>query len=394
MKKLSTGEFALKSVLKSGYDIRRNMASGVVEINGVGLNSFNESKVLIAAGCFGCSNMAWLRIAIDEIAGANAYHPLALALSALQWDGQDHLTKFASYFKDTDAQIVYSDGTKQSSFYTFMKRFMLGAVAKVFDQKQNFVLVFEGKQGIGKSYISRWLCGVLPGHFVESEIHPDSKEAFEMLTSNFLWEAPEITSSVSKADVNALKSFLTLKEASWRPPYGRGSITRFATASIIGTCNDDGMGLLHDPTGNRRFACVTLDSIDKNYATECDVTQLWAQIVYMYLHGESNELLPEEKEVQVINNNAHTVANDIEYYIEKYYEIDSANDDWMMPTAVLIEQLRELRKDNETNRQYEIKLAKALKYLGCKKLQRPTRWLGIHKRVNPLQDNKLGKLFK
>lgn len=81
---------------------------------------------------------------------------------------------------------------------------------------------------------------------------------------------------MSGRELNIFKDLVTRKVISIRLPYARRSQNFPHTASFAGTCNYQ--EVLHDTTGNRRFLCFHVDSMEFikiNYA------QLYAQIKYL-----------------------------------------------------------------------------------------------------------------
>lgn len=248
--------------------------------------------------------------AITESGWQNKYHPISEYLQSLNWDGKDHfgdLCNCLTLSQDTD---IFGQA--------FFKRWLIGSVAKVLHQGQNFMLVIDGRQGIGKSSLSRWLCP-LPQFFIESSIHPEDKDCQMRLISNWIWEVGELEGTTRKADRAALKDFISRKEVTVRIPYGRQDLVKPACASLVGTINEDGAGFLNDPTGSRRFAVMKLNKIDFAY-TKLDVNQLWAQIYQLYMSGEPHELKEDEKVAQATVNDQYEADSPIEQYLRKLYQ--------------------------------------------------------------------------
>lgn len=271
---------------------------------------------------------------LDAIAtGAyrNQYHPIKDYLNGLTWDGEDRIAKLC-------AHLDFDDVTTGAVFF---RRWLIGAVAKIMELAQNFMLVMDGPQGIGKSYLARWLCP-LPDYFIEGAIQPDDKDSYKRLISNWLWEVGELEGTTRKSDRAALKDFITRREVTLRVPYGKYDITKPAAASLIGTINEDGAGFLNDPTGSRRFAVVKLIDIDYAY-THIDVDQLWAQVMHLYQAGEPWELQPEERKAQVVINEMYEADSPVEQLLRRHYEWsleDEAAGSHFMPSVEVLDTLR------------------------------------------------------
>jgi predicted P-loop ATPase len=257
-----------------------------------------------------------MKRAVSQASAMNAYHPIKEYLDGLVWDGNDYL---AALFN----KLTFEN---KESGEAFFKRWFIGSVAKIIEQGQNFMLVIDGPQGIGKSYLVRWLCP-LPKYFIEGAVQPDDKDSYKRLMSSWIWEVGELEGTTRRSDRAALKDFITRQEITMRVAYGRHDITKPASASLVGTINEDGAGFLNDPTGSRRFAVTKLTSINYDY-TKINKDQLWAQIYALYKAGEAWELTPDERKLQVDSNNSYEADSPVEQYLNLHFSwnIDDSND--------------------------------------------------------------------
>jgi predicted P-loop ATPase len=206
-------------------------------------------------------------------------------------------------------------------------------VAKVFVQAQNFTLVLDGNQDIGKSFWARWLCP-LQDLFFEGPIQPDNNDHQLRLIRNWMWEIRELASTTRKADQDALKGFLTTKVVTARRPWGRHDLVKPALASFIGTINESGAGFLNDSTGSRRFVIVKLAAIDWTY-TKLDLDQVWAEAYIAYQNGESYQLSASEKRTQAEINAEYDTLSTVEQHLWACFEIDSTNATWITAQEIL-----------------------------------------------------------
>lgn len=275
--------------------------------------------------------------AVKAFAAQNRRHPLREYLGALTWDGQDHIGKLASYIGDNHAPLEYGDGTRRGVFEAFLRRWLVGSVAKIHNDQSaamaNFVLTLAGHQSLGKSHLARWLCP-LDAYFIEQGVHPDSKDSSLRRMAAWVWEIAELGATTRRADVEALKSFVTAATVTERRPYGRFDLVKPAIASYLGTINDDGAGFLSDATGNRRFVVVDLVRIDWAYATEVDPVQLWAQAVALWrTNPKAYVLTPEETAFRDRNNEEHSEHDPIADMIDHCFE--KSTDGFVRSTRML-----------------------------------------------------------
>ena len=257
--------------------------------------------------------LSYAEDALWSQARENAYHPIRDWLNSLTWDGEDHITKLASYFTD-----------KHGLFEFTIKRWLVGAVARSTRQSladpsvQVFMLVLLGRQGIGKSYLAEWLCSPQREYFHEGGINPRDKDDRIRRASMFIWEVPELGAIIRRSELEELKSFMSVKNQRDRHPYGRYDMQSPAMVSFIGTLNEE--EFLIDTTGNRRFVVCDISEIEWAYSKDMDVSQVWAQAVELWKAGEEWELTGEEAMQRDMANLEHEVQDPVQANIERCFD--------------------------------------------------------------------------
>ena len=361
-----------------GYSFRLNELSDSVEVNGQRMSDVIEAELLSRLHEVGLQNADVARRAITTRAAMDRYHPVREFIDSLEWDGNDSIGRFSTYFRDAHEKITYSDGSERTVFHAWFRRWMIGAVAKIFDPEnaQNAMIILDGAQNLGKSYLVKWLCPNRRWH-LEGAIRPDDKDHIGYMTQYLVWEVGELGSTIRRADYEALKALITMTHAVYRPPYGRYPIDKPAMASLIGTVNLDG-GLLNDPTGHRRFRPVSLVSIDRNY-TAIDVKQLWAQAHYLYRTGESYELTTEEKICHSEICAKFEIEDVMETQIRQMFDINHEDDSMFTHTSEIIQKLRTFAGVQGSDKTLQMQCASALTKLKLRKAKRDNMngWVGI-----------------
>lgn len=289
--------------------------------------------------------MSALGDAAVTVAAGNRRHPVREYLNGLEWDGQDHIGKLSTYFKVNHPPIVYGDGTQRDVLDAFLRRWLVGAVAKIFGDpaaaRSNFMIVLAGGQDIGKSHFSEWLCPVSKDYYLEKSINPDSKDVSLMRTNKVVWEVGELGATTRKADVEALKAFITTTVVTERKAYGHVETEKPAIASYIGTVNPDGSGFLSDSTGNRRFAVVEVEDINHAYATEVDIDQVWAQAMAMWrTDPKAYRMNREERAVGASNAEKHMSPDVYGDMIASVFDFDPDRPDWRVSATQVLHILR------------------------------------------------------
>ncbi len=212
-----------------------------------------------------------LRGAIDQTARLHRFHPVREYLMSLKWDGAqrvDHL--FVDYL-----------GAEESSYSRQVARLMMiAAVTRVFEpgHKFDFAIILEGLQGKKKSTFIRTLARFW---FVEldGDFH-DPRQMIELMQGAWILEIPELT-GFSRADVRAIKAFISRQEDKARLAYARRAQLVPRQCIFIGSTNDK--NYLRDATGGRRFWPMpcSISEIDIE-RLEQNVDQLWAEALTLY----------------------------------------------------------------------------------------------------------------
>lgn len=212
----------------------------------------------------------------------NSFHPVKDYLLGLPaWDGEERLeTMLFDYLGATEYENEYTQ--------TVMRKFMVGAIKRIFEPgcQMDYMLVLEGKQGIGKSTFVR---KISRGWFNESSINIGHKDGYEQLRGYWFIEMAELAAMRStKVDVEAVKQLLTQTKYSYRPAYAQFVIDVYSQCVYVGTTNN--ASFLKDKSGNRRFWVVHVDGFgdDNRMGTiaDEDIDQIWAEAMVYYKAGE------------------------------------------------------------------------------------------------------------
>jgi len=337
-----------------GYEFRQCDLDDSIEVNKQSISDTVEAEIRARARDIGLNRLAYLRDAYIMEAAKNHYNPIIDYLTSLQWDGVDWITTLACHLVD-----------EHDLMPILLRRWLIGAVARVFEETQNRMLVLDGRQGIGKSRFVSWLASPLTHHFHEGEIRTDDKDFKILLSNTWIWEVSELGSTIKRSDVEALKSFLTTIRVKVRAPFQRNPIDKKAITSFIGTVNNIG-GVLNDASGNRRFMATTLLNIDFDYV-KIDVNQVWAQAVALYKSGETWQIEGSERELVDEANKKYETENPVIDLLRKNFEIDASREDWFVSTLRLVEVLHENGWGSHNPTGESMMIATACKSLDIKK---------------------------
>jgi predicted P-loop ATPase len=347
-----------------GYEFRLNEVTRGVEVNGKQMDQYLEAKVFCNLREKGVTCRENAADEIKYTALDNRYHPIKEYLNSLSRKPgeKDYINELCSYF------------TTDKYFPIWLNRWLIAAVARVFQGAQCPVLILDGKQEIGKSKFAAWLCSSnkIREYFTEGPINPESKDTRIRATQSWIWEVPEFGATTKKSDIDLLKGFITLQHITERAPYSKQDEKRPMLACFMGTINNGHAGFLKDPTGNRRFLVTEIQEIDwKGYTEHCSPDNIWAQAVAAYFSGESFELTPNEKRFQEENNQNYEILDPLQAVLEKLYEFETIPTTFT-PTGEIIEELQSSNYRTGSSRALAMELSETLAKLGIKKIRRRT----------------------
>ncbi len=371
---------ALKTM---GYHFQLNLCDDSIEVNAYGskLSDVIAARIRTQMRDQGVrKDMRAIEDAYTAEAERNAYHPIKDYFNGLagKWDGQDRLLELARKIKSDSGCVEYADGRVTPIHAVYIGRWMIGVIAKCLDHIQNPMLTFDGAQGLGKSLLAAYLCPNLEW-FVEGPINPQDKDCDVRLMTKLIWEVSELDATTRRADVSALKSFLTKGQVTVRKAYGRNDITKSAMCSFIGTINNTSSGFLADETGSRRFLIVRLTSIDWTYR-QIDREQLWAQVYHLYREeGQMPELTAEERAAQERINNEYNMDSPVEDYVRLYFTVTNEPDDTLTMGAILEHLAEKGHRLHGSERLQAMEVARALTLQGVKKIhtRQGNSWAGV-----------------
>lgn len=218
--------------------------------------------------------------ALLAVVDRRRFNPLRDYLDGLPaWDGTERIdTLLIDYLGAYDNHYVRE----------VTRRTLIGAVKRVYEPGCKFdnVLVLDGRPGIGKSTLLRKLGGEF---FSDSLSLTDTRDktAAEKLQGIWIMEIGEMQGS-RKADIEAIKSFISRQVDEYRAAYGR-VVEKHPRVSIICGTTNSVTGFLRDTTGNRRFWPVMVAGDGRvNVWQMLDEVrdQIWAEAVSMYQCGE------------------------------------------------------------------------------------------------------------
>lgn len=191
-----------------------------------------------------------LEEAVAMVAKRHRYHPVRDRMQALQgtWDGQPRAATWLR--RCCLEEDEWDDADPLQQYLARVGTWLLMAIcARVLNPgcKFDYMVIFEGAQGVGKSTLAR-LLGM--DWFADTGLVLGDKDSYQNLQGVLVYEWGELD-SLTKAEVTKVKQFISSMKDRFRASFDRRAKDYPRQVVFIGTTNED--HYLVDPTGNRRM---------------------------------------------------------------------------------------------------------------------------------------------
>lgn len=215
-----------------------------------------------------------------RIADENQYNPALEFIKSKPWDGVDRL--------QTLYDTIESPETEAKEL--LLRRWLITCLCMARGEGVDSAgcLVLQGPQDLGKTW---WVKKLVPDSLykelvrTDATVDPKDKDSVSQIIAYWIVELGEIGATFRKADIDALKAFITRDHDTMRRPYGIGD-KRYPRRTALVASVDQTI-YLHDTAGNRRFWTIPCTSINSYH--EIDMQQLWAQVLDLVEGKKGND---------------------------------------------------------------------------------------------------------
>jgi hypothetical protein len=366
-KRLTSNKFILASAfIKEHYQIRNNIVTNEYECREIGEENYemlNENNIFIKM------QFANLNISLNNLVALlksdmiERYDPFREYFGKLrEWDKRtDYIVALGQFVKTKD----------RIRFDLHFKKWLVRVVACALDDsyfnKQAFILVHD-KQNSGKSTFCRFLCPASLSNYIAENLSID-KDSRILLTRNLLINLDEL-STLSKVEINSLKSLFSKDKINDRLPYDRRNSIIPRRCSFIGSTNQT--EFLNDESGSVRWLCFVIDEIDWDYKNQVDMDLVYSQAYHLFRNGFEYNLSQEEiKENEEYNKQFQLISSEREL-VCKFIRPGSReeNDFFMTATDILMNLTN--RTENKI-RLSAMNIGKAMKFCGIERIKHSTQ---------------------
>ncbi len=356
----------VESFLNDKFDLQYNVITNEVEFKTKGEKTW---KQINENSLYRMLHHNHIKASIQEIQillGSDfitSYNPIEMYFDEIKnlWSDNnygDYIHTLASYINAKEP-VRFQNHLKK-----WMVRTVVCSVIPSYYNKTSLILIGE-KQNTGKSSWIRFLCPKALQSYMTENISTD-KDSLIAICENFIINLDEL-STLTKIEVNALKSIFSKDKVKVRLPYGRRATTMPRIASFIGSTNKT--QFLTDETGSVRFLNFEVNRIDWNYIHEIDINIAWSQAYQLWKSGFEYELTAAEYQENERINDSYRLATAEMELLSKYLTPASREcHDEFFTTTDCVEYL--LGKVNGKMRLNNINMGKALKMMGFKQEQK------------------------
>ncbi len=195
------------------------------------------------------------------------FNPFSTYFESLPpWDEQtDHIANLADTITTTH----------QDLWHTCFKKWLVAMVGCVLDEHtiNQTVIVFSGKQGVGKT---TWMENLIPKelkqYLFSGTINPNNKDTLIHLSECMLINLDELE-NLNRTEIGSLKELITKTHIRIRRAYGHNNETLPRCASFAGSVNT--AQFLNDTTGSRRF--LSFEVTDIKYDHKVSLNDVYSQ---------------------------------------------------------------------------------------------------------------------
>jgi len=258
--------------------------------------------------------------------------------------------------------------TKQDLWRTCFKKWFVAMVACVLDEKQvnQTVIVFSGKQGLGKT---TWMEKLMPKQLKEyifsGTINPNNKDTLIHLAECMLINLDELE-NLNRSEIGSLKEIITKTHIRMRKAYGHNNENMPRRASFAGSVNT--AQFLNDTTGSRRFLCFEVEQIE--YTHNIDINKVYAQALSLFTNGFRHWFNQEEiKEINA-NNEQYQLRSPEEELLLTWFEPAEKEKAQYFFNTTQIAQILSTRANLNINEASIRKLGMALRKYGFVKISK------------------------
>ena len=294
---------------------------------------------------------------------ARRIHPIRDYVKQLPaWDKKDRVAELASFVHVEAVQEKQTPEEAQELMRWALHKWLVATMADWLsdDICNETILTFIGPQGVYKTTFFRFLLPPpLRTYYWENSSNSFSQKDDQIaLVENCLVEIEEIDAFKDRdnAELKSLSTKITLKI---RRPYDKFVMAKHRLAALCATGNQE--RFLTDETGNRRWLCFRVSSVDNPRKWEFDYEQLYAQLRDEYYDGFPYWFGKSEEARMKQQNEYFRIISDEEQLIRSRFRKPRPGEPFKFLSSATIAQMISYGNRNITSRRVSL-VMKAIGY--------------------------------
>lgn len=294
---------------------------------------------------------------------ARRIHPVRDYVKQLPaWDKKDRVAELASFVHVEAVQEKQTPEEAQELMRWALHKWLVATMADWLsdDICNETILTFIGPQGVYKTTFFRFLLPppLRPYYWENSSNSFSQKDDQIALVENCLVEIEEIDAFKDRdnAELKSLSTKITLKI---RRPYDKFVMAKHRLAALCATGNQE--RFLTDETGNRRWLCFRVSSVDNPRKWEFDYEQLYAQLRDEYYDGFPYWFGKSEEARMKQQNEYFRIISDEEQLIRSRFRKPRPGEPFKFLSSATIAQMISYGNRNITSRRVSL-VMKAIGY--------------------------------
>lgn len=276
----------LEMFISSNYNLKMNEVTGFLEQNDVFLAPSDLNSIFVSAKKIIPKLDYHLMIRLLKSDFVETYNPfykyfgsdgIAIELPAIPIkDDRDWNTPLIT-------KLAESIENEHPAFtFFFLRKWLVSVISSMHKVHSPLMLALLGGQNTGKTeWFRRLLPKAFKPYYAESKLDKGKDDELVMC-ENILVMDDEL-SGKSKQDNLKINNITSTQWYSIRRPYGDHNEKILRLAVLCGTSNY--LGILNDPTGNRRLIPIEVTNINKDLYNSINKDELWKEIYELYKAG-------------------------------------------------------------------------------------------------------------
>ena len=309
-----------ENYLNEKYNIRFNAISLEFELKPKQAKNWsilNENDLYVEL------NKANIKIGFDKLIAilksnfVPKYNPIIHYFENIEpWDGIDYISQLSNHLI-----AIKNQEQLNLSFKKWLVRALHCSIVPDYFNKHAFIIVHE-KQNSGKTSFCRFLCPKPLEKYYKENLSKEKDGKIE-IAKNFIINLDELE-SLSKVDVNGLKSIFSMAIVNERLPYEKRNSIIPRISSFIGSTNMS--EFLTDETGSVRWLCFEIKDINWSYRESIDINKVWSQVYHLYQTGYDAEMSKDDIRENEIRNAKFQLKSAESELLPSFFKAAQPND--------------------------------------------------------------------